>query len=164
MLDLLKKNAPWRQQACCCSIVLLHTQYATIFDSCNDDGKNRTALPRTILLVFLRKRVVHAFRASNPKTKSGWKILISDVDLRTHLRELGNIFPSEKNGVKTRESKESAKKTDGLHDFRASNPKTKSGLATSSCEVRTPTTDLDLQNLVGRSLFRVSICFTQLRE
>jgi hypothetical protein len=107
MLDPLKKNAPWRQQACCCSIVLLlHTQYATIFDSCNDDGKNRTALPRTILHVFLRKRVVHAFGTSNPKTKSGWKMLISDVDLRTHLRELGDIFPSEKNGVKTRESKE----------------------------------------------------------
>jgi hypothetical protein len=33
--------------------------------------------------------------ASNPKIKSGWKILISD--LRTHLRELGDIFPSEKN-------------------------------------------------------------------
>jgi len=60
--------------------------------------------------------------------------------------------------VKTRESKEWAKKTDGLHDFRASNPKTKSGLVTSSCEVRTPTTNLDLQNLVRRSLFRVSIC------
>jgi hypothetical protein len=98
MLDPLKKNAPWRQQACCCSIVLLHTQYATMFDSCNDDGKNRIALLRTIILVFLRKRVVHALRASNPKTNSGWKILISDVDLRTHLRELGNIFPSENKG------------------------------------------------------------------
>jgi hypothetical protein len=106
MLDPLKKNAPWRQQACCCSIVLLHTQYATIFDSCNDDGKNRTAHPRTILLVSLRKRVVHALRASNPKTESGWKILISDVDLRTHLRELGDIFQSKKNGVKMREIKE----------------------------------------------------------